>query len=95
MEAELLLRERYDLSETEFVEIVVWKVDPPVRASAHAFKYRLAFVSNDACVVRYDNEAGKGDHKHADGHERPYQFVSVRRLLRDFWDDVVSWQEKY
>ena len=95
MEAELLLRERYDLSETEFVEMIVWRVDPPVRASSHPFKYRLAFISNGACVVRYDNEAGKGDHKHTDSHERPYQFVSVRRLLRDFWDDVVSWQEKH
>jgi hypothetical protein len=64
MRAELLSRERIELSETEFVEMIVWRVDPPVRGSVHLRKYRFAFVSDGICVVRYDNEAGKGDHKH-------------------------------
>ncbi|EGG79231.1 hypothetical protein SXCC_00087 [Gluconacetobacter sp. SXCC-1] len=36
------------------MEIVVWHVPVPVRGSAHRFKYRLAFVADGACVIRYD-----------------------------------------
>jgi hypothetical protein len=44
--------------------------------------------------LRYDNEAGKGDHKHVDGREQSYTFVSIRKLRVDFWNDVVTWREK-
>lgn len=60
----LLLEERRDIAEDRFIELVVWQVPQPVRASTHLFKYRLAFVINGLCVLRYDNEAGKGDHRH-------------------------------
>jgi len=39
-------------------------------------------------VLRYDNEAGKGDHRHAGKTERPYGFTTYDRLLADFWADV-------
>ena len=48
----LLLDERRDIAEDRFVELVVWQVPQPVRASAHRFKYRLAFVVNGWCVLR-------------------------------------------
>ena len=60
----LLVEERRDIAEDRFIELVVWQVPQPVRASTHLFKYRLAFVNNGLCVLRYDNEAGKGDHRH-------------------------------
>ncbi|WP_338074210.1 toxin-antitoxin system TumE family protein [Halochromatium glycolicum] len=56
--------------------------------SAHPFKHRLALVVNGVCVLRYDNEAGKGDHKHLDDREIPYQFTDPDRLVEDFWSDV-------
>ena len=34
--------------------------------------------------MRYDNETGKGDRRHARGKETPYRFVSLARLRRDF-----------
>jgi hypothetical protein len=58
------------------------------RGSSHAYKYRLAFVSDRVCVLRYDNEAGKGDHKHVAGREVDYRFVDVATLQTDFWTDV-------
>jgi hypothetical protein len=94
MRADLLFRERVDLSETEFVELVAWRVDPAVKASRHSYKYRLAFIADGDCVLRYDNEGGKGDHKHVDGREQSYTFVSIRKLRVDFWNDVVTWREK-
>ena len=67
----------------------------PVQGSSHAFKYRLAFVVNGICVLRYDNEVGKGDHKHIGSVEYAYVFTSPRRLLADFWSDVDAWRKDH
>ena len=88
MKATPLLQERRVLAEDAFVELVVWQVPSPVTGSAHAFKYRLALVVNGVCVLRYDNEAGKGDHRHVDGEETPYAFSTPAKMLADFWRDV-------
>jgi hypothetical protein len=91
--AVLLLRRRLVLDETAFVELVVWRVPEPVRGSSHDFKYRLALVAEGRCILRYDNEAGKGDHKHLGNLEVPYAFRGIERLQVDFWTDVESWLE--
>ena len=62
MKAELLLRERHQTADNAFVELRVWRVPHPVRGSEHEYKYALAYVVKGICVLRYDNEAGKGDH---------------------------------
>jgi hypothetical protein len=90
----LLLRERYVLADNSFAEIVVWQLPRPLRASAHSFKYRLAFVVDEVCVLRFDNEAGKGDHKHIEEREVAYTFVSLPRLVADFWDEIGSWRNR-
>ena len=41
-------------------------------------------------IVRYDNERGKGDHRHIGQHEEAYLFVSLEKLIEDFWRDVRS-----
>jgi hypothetical protein len=92
MGAELLLQERRVLTEDSFVELVVWRIPTPVPGSVHRFKYRLALVVQGKCVLRYDNEAGKGDHKHLEGVETSYSFTSSAQLLTDFWKDVDHWR---
>lgn len=92
MKAEPLLQERRVLAEDSFVELVVWQVSTPLAGSSHGFKYRLALVVKGTCVLRYDNESGKGDHKHLEGVETPYAFRSPAHLLADFWDDVDRWR---
>ncbi len=57
------MNERHVLDERSFVEIVIWRVPGLVRGSGHEYKYRLAFVVDGVCVLRYDNEAAKGDHR--------------------------------
>jgi hypothetical protein len=84
----LLLHERLILSQRAFVELVVWQLPSPVPASAHRFKYRLAYVTNRRCVIRFDNESGKGDHMHVDGNQLPYVFVSLEQMQDDFWRAV-------
>jgi hypothetical protein len=88
MDAEPVVDDLIPVDEVSFAQLVIWKVPMPVRGSNHLFKYRLAYVVRDQCVLRYDNEAGKGDHIHLGDVERPYEFRSIRRLLRDFWNDV-------
>jgi hypothetical protein len=42
------------------------------------------------CVLRYDNEAGKGDHRHIEDREEIYRFRDPKKLLEDFWNDVEA-----
>ena len=92
MKAELLLRERQVLAGTAFVEIVVWRAPRRVPASSHDFKYSLALIARGICVLRYDTEAGKGDHKHIVGREVAYRFTDLITLQADFWNDVEAWR---
>ena len=64
MKAALLLKSRVKLGAKRFADIAIRQVPEPVAGSTHGFKYRLALVVDDACILRYDNELGKGDHKH-------------------------------
>ncbi|KQO71548.1 DUF6516 family protein [Methylobacterium sp. Leaf88] len=91
--ARLLFRERIEIAaDRAFAELVVWSVPMPVRGSMHPFKYRLALVVDGVCVLRYDNEAGKGDHVHRHGGEHAYRFMTPEALLADFWTDVEAWR---
>jgi hypothetical protein len=92
MSAELMLKGRHAVFEDAFVEMVVWRLPSPVTGSHHGFKYRLAFVVNGHCVLRYDNERDKGDHKHIGEEEIPYLFTTPQALLDDFWNDVDNWR---
>ncbi len=92
MKATKLLKSREVISENSFVERVVWLLPSPLAGSAHALKYRLAYVVDGVCVVRYDNEAGKGDHRHIGADELPYAFTTPEQLLADFWQDVQNWK---
>lgn len=84
MKAALLLRERILFREDSFAELVLCKVASPVEGSSHGYKYRLAFVKAGVCVLRFDNEVGKGDHRHLLGTESKYVFVSPEKLIQDF-----------
>lgn len=88
-EARLLLRSRTS-AHGGVVEMVVWAVPLPVPPSQHAFKYRLVFVRDGQRVVGYDNERGKGDHKHIGGREVGYRFTDIDTLLADFLHDVET-----
>ncbi|NDG40943.1 MAG: hypothetical protein EBY28_16610 [Betaproteobacteria bacterium] len=70
------------------VEMVVFRVPRPVPPAAHAFKYRLVFVRGGERLVGYDNERGKGDHKHLLSQQMVYVFVDIDRLIADFLGDV-------
>lgn len=94
MKAVELVRIRLTFSETGFAELVLWQVPKPVAGSVHEFKYRLAYVVDGACVVRYDNEAGKGDHRHFGERETAYAFKTPEKLVADFQRDIGRWNHE-
>jgi hypothetical protein len=88
MKARELFNRRVPVTEQAFAEVVLWEIPEPLSGSQHCYKYRLAFVLAGVCVLRYDNEEGKGDHKHVRGKEVKYRFISVDKLVADFFGDV-------
>ena len=38
--------------------------------------------------IRYDNETGKGDHRHVGDREERYAFKDVETLVADFLEDI-------
>jgi hypothetical protein len=88
MKAQLLLKQRLVLSESTFAEIVIWQLPAPLDGSTHDYKYRLAYVVNGDCVLRYDNEVGKGNHLHINEQEIVYNFVSTEQLIDDFFAQI-------
>lgn len=94
MRAVLLLRRRIAFSETAFAELVLWHLPKPAAGSTHRFKYRLAYVVDGVCVVRYDNEFGKGDHRHFGDKESAYHFETSDKLIADFQRDIARWNRE-
>lgn len=88
----LLVKERLALDENRFVEFVVWKVPVSVPGSDHGFKYRLAFVVDEVCVVRFENETGKGDPRQLGEVEDIYAFTDLDSLFEDFRRAVADWR---
>lgn len=88
--ARLLLHRKRYYDDGAISEIRLWLLPgPPVPGSSHPFKYSLFYGYPGRRAVAYDNERGKGDHRHRDGHEQPYAFQDLDRLLADFMVDVA------
>ncbi|MCX7162790.1 MAG: DUF6516 family protein [Betaproteobacteria bacterium] len=94
MKAVELICTRIIYSESAFAELVLWRLPKPIKGSPHGFKYRLAYVVRGKCVLRYDNEVGKGDHRHFDGKETAYVFKTPDQLIADFQNDIARWNHE-
>jgi hypothetical protein len=71
-------------------EMVLWQLPRPTKDRPHGLKYRLYYgLADGTCVVRYDNETGKGDHRHKGDREESYDFTDVETLVADFLADIV------
>lgn len=84
MDAKLIYRYELDYDDGAMVRMVVWEVPHPVPPSEHRYKYRLVYVEEGRRVIGFDNERGKGDHRHDGDTESFYPFVDVQRLIADF-----------
>jgi Family of unknown function (DUF6516) len=92
--AELILHRKRVFDDGSISELRLWRVPSPVRGSPHSFKYSLFYGTADERWVGYDNEAGKGDHRHYGTHEEAYAFTTPERLIEDFLADVAAEQAR-
>ena len=88
-DAKLIYREKFVYADRAIREMVLWKIPKVTKDRAHGFKYRLYYGLPDGTwLVRYDNESGKGDHRHFGKQEAPYLFVDVETLVSDLLKDI-------
>lgn len=92
MTATLRVRAKEMYDDGSMVEVVVWDLPAPLPPCSHSHKYRLFYGTATEERVRYDNERGKGDHRHIHGNEDRYVFSTVEQLLADFEQDIQAWR---
>jgi len=93
MKAVLLFRDKYVYRDGAIREMVIWRLPAADAERSHGLKYRLYYGQSGKCLVRYDNERGKGDHRHyrdSEGKEQEesYTWTSVQQLMTDFKGDI-------
>ena len=90
----LVLQEKITDELGNTVEMKIWQV-PVSEDKRHGYKYSLVYIVGGERAIGYDNAEGKGDHRHFMGNESNYRFRGLRRLVRDFEEDVQSYKEKH
>jgi len=93
MRATAVARVKEVRDDGSIIEIVIWQLPEPVPPCTHRYKYRLFFGAAGVCHVRYDNERGKGDHRHLGNDEQDYVFTTIECLIDDFRNDVEEWEQ--
>ncbi|WP_295583237.1 DUF6516 family protein [uncultured Lamprocystis sp.] len=92
MNATLRIRAKEVDDEGSLIAVVVWDLPEPLPPCTHLYKYRLFYGTATEERVRYDNERGKGDHRHFRGNEESYSFSTIEQLLADFRQDIQAWR---
>ncbi len=89
MRTRLIYRERFIYADGAIRAMVLWQLPEKTAEKPHGMKYRLYYgLADGSCIVRYDNETGKGDHRHIRGRQEPYQFKDVETLVANFLEDI-------
>lgn len=76
------------LPDGSIIEMTIWRLPATSAERPHGLKYSLYFGKDGQRIVGYDNEAGKGDHRHLGPLEEAYIFTTVEALVADFLADV-------
>jgi hypothetical protein len=88
MKAMLLFEDRMTYPDGAILEMCIWKLPEPDTERQHGLKYRLFYGHANERIIGYDNERGKGDHRHYRAQEEPYIFSTVQKMMEDFLNDV-------
>jgi hypothetical protein len=94
MKARPITRFRDVAEDGSILGLVVWRVHEPVPPTGHGYKYRAAYVVDGRCVIGFDNERGKGDHRHLGTKQFPYTFTTVEQLVEDFIKTVDAYRSR-
>jgi hypothetical protein len=73
MKARLAFYDKQVLPDGSIVEMKIWEVPKSVPGQR---------------LVGYDNERGRGDHRHIEDKQQPYTFGTPEQLIEDFLADV-------
>lgn len=88
MKATRIFYDKAVLPDGAVVEMVIWQLSQITAERPHGLKYSLFYGRDGQRIVGYDNELGKGDHKHIFDVQTCYQFVSIEQMVADFLADV-------
>ncbi len=88
MKANLIAYDRQRFADGNLVEMTIWQLSARSNERPHGLKYSLFYGGPGGRIVGYDNERGKGDHRHYRDREERYRFVDVEMLVADFLRDV-------
>ncbi len=83
------------LATGHILQIRIWLLPKPTDERPHGLKYSLFFGRPGERIVGYDNELGKGDHRHYRARQQPYAFSTIETLIADFEADVRKEIEKW
>jgi hypothetical protein len=83
-----IIDDKFWLASGAIVQIRVWRLPIANDERPHGLKYSLFYGRPGERIIAYDNETGKGDHRHARNVEEAYAFTTLAQLIRDFQQDV-------
>lgn len=86
--ATLIFHEKLVFPDHAIMQGVIWRLPGATPERPHSLKYRLYYGKNGQRIIGYDNERGKGDHRHYRDLEEDYLFTTVEQLIADFLADV-------
>lgn len=86
--ATLIFKEKVVFPDGAILEGVIWQLPKRSDERPHGLKYRLYYGRSGQRIIGYDNERGKGDHRHYYEKEFDYSFTTVEQLIADFMEDV-------
>lgn len=64
MKSHLAFHDKAVYPDGSIIEMTIWELSGSVAGSKHKLKYSLFYGSSGIRILGYDNERGKGDHKH-------------------------------
>ena len=91
MKSELIKHAKVRKDNGNIVEVKMWQVTPSAD-KPHGYKYSLVYIVKGKRVIGYDNAEGKGDHKHIRGRIETCNFISIRKLANDFYNDIERYK---
>jgi hypothetical protein len=86
--ASLLESRKLMLDDGAIIQIRIWRLPRASLERPHGLKYSPFYRRHGQRIIGYDNETGKGDHRHYRDREENYAFVSLERLIADFEADI-------
>lgn len=94
MKSRLAFHDKAVYPDGSIIEMTIWELSGSVSGSKHSLKYSLFYGIHGTRIIGYDNERGKGDHKHIGEQEENYLFTTVEQMVADFLSDVAKVRSK-